>query len=93
MIGIEIVYASALRSASKAVQLVEGATICDALAAVASDPQFLGVDLANSAVGVFGKLARRDQILQDGDRVELYRPLLQEPKDARRKRVNKPGRS
>lgn len=74
-------------------QLVEGARICDALAALASDPQFLGVDLTNSAVGVFGKLARRDQILRDGDRVELYRPLLHEPKDARRKRVNKPGRS
>ena len=93
MIRIEIVYALALRSTTKSVKLVQGATICDALAAVALDPKFLGVDLANSPVGVFGKVARRDQILNDGDRVEIYRPLLEEPKLARRKRVNRPGRS
>ena len=93
MIRIEIVYALALRSTTKSVHLVQGATICDALAAVALDPKFLGVDLANSPVGVFGKVARRDQILNDGDRVEIYRPLLEEPKLARRKRVNRPGRS
>ncbi len=93
MIRIEIVYALALRSTTRSVQLVQGSMVCDALAAVASDPGFLGVDLANSPVGVFGKVARRDQILKDGDRVEIYRPLLEEPKLARRRRVNKPGRS
>lgn len=93
MIRIEVVYALALRSTAKSLQLAHGAMICDALAAVASDPQFLGLDLANSPVGVFGKVAHRDQILNDGDRVEIYRPLLEEPKLARRKRVNKPGRS
>ena len=93
MIRIEIVYALAPSSTTKFVQLVQGAMICDALAAIASDTRFLGVDLANSPVGVFGKVARRDQILNDGDRVEIYRPLLEEPKVARRKRVNRPGRS
>lgn len=93
MIRIEIVYAQALKSAMKSVELTQGAMICDALAAVASDPAFLGVDLENSPVGVFGKVARRDQILNDGDRVEIYRQLVEEPKLARRKRVNKPGRS
>jgi putative ubiquitin-RnfH superfamily antitoxin RatB of RatAB toxin-antitoxin module len=93
VICIEVVYAQAQRSATKSVKLAQGATICDALEAVASEPQFLGVDLKNSPVGIFGKVGRRDQILNDGDRVEIYRQLVEEPKLARRKRVNKSGRS
>jgi putative ubiquitin-RnfH superfamily antitoxin RatB of RatAB toxin-antitoxin module len=93
VIRIEIVYAQTLKSAVKCVELAQGAMICDALEVAASDPAFLGVDLANSAVGVFGKIVPRDQILNDGDRVEIYRQLVEEPKLARRKRVNKPGRS
>jgi hypothetical protein len=89
VIRIEVVYAQAQRSATKSVKLAPGATICDALEAVASDPQFLGVDLKESAVGIFGKVARRDQILSDGDRVEIYRQLVEEPKLARRTRAQK----
>jgi putative ubiquitin-RnfH superfamily antitoxin RatB of RatAB toxin-antitoxin module len=43
-------------------------------------------------VGIFGKVARRDQQLMDGDRIEIYRPLVEEPKLARRKRVGKSSR-
>ena len=72
-----------------------GATIADALAEAASDANFQGVDLANSPVGIFGQVARRDVKLKDGDRIEIYRPLLEEPKLARRKRskASKPVRS
>jgi hypothetical protein len=93
VIHIEIVYAQALGSVVKIVQLAQGSTVRDALNTVASDSQFLGVDLANCPVGVFGRLARKDQPLNDGDRVEIYRQLVEEPKLARRKRVNKCGRS
>jgi putative ubiquitin-RnfH superfamily antitoxin RatB of RatAB toxin-antitoxin module len=44
-------------------------------------------------VGIFGKVVQRDQPLQDGDRIEIYRPLAEEPKLARRNRVSKSGRS
>jgi putative ubiquitin-RnfH superfamily antitoxin RatB of RatAB toxin-antitoxin module len=49
--------------------------------------------LAGSALGIFGKVAQRDQPLKDGDRIEIYRPLAEEPKLARRNRASKSGRS
>ena len=62
--------------------------IADALQAAAADERFRGLDLGSAAVGIFGRAAPRDQPLEDGDRVEIYRPLLEEPKQARRKRAH-----
>jgi uncharacterized protein len=92
VLRIEIVYAQPQCSVVKSLNLPAGAMIADALSLVASDQDFLGVDLANCAVGIFGKVARRDQPLVDGDRIEIYRPLVEEPKLARRKRVGKARR-
>ena len=91
MLRIEIVYAQPQCSLVKSLDLPAGATIAEALSLVASDQDFLGVDLAGCAVGIFGKVARRDQQLMDGDRIEIYRPLVEEPKLARRKRVGSTG--
>jgi uncharacterized protein len=90
---IEVVYAHPQHSISKALRLEQGATIADALGAAARDAAFSGVDLENSPVGIFGKLAGRDLTLNDGDRIEIYRPLMEEPKLARRQRASKRGRS
>jgi uncharacterized protein len=96
-IRVEIVYAQPQRSISKSLLLSPAATVADALAQAAQVQDFLGVDLATSPVGIFGKVARRDAKLKDGDRIEIYRPLQEEPKLARRKRagrkVSKPVRS
>jgi putative ubiquitin-RnfH superfamily antitoxin RatB of RatAB toxin-antitoxin module len=95
MLNIEIVYAQTERSIAKSLQLPQGARIADALAQAASDQAFSGVDLVNAAVGIFGKVAPRDQLLKEGDRIEIYRPLLEEPKLARRKQARAqktPGR-
>lgn len=88
-IRVEIVHAQPQRSIIKSLLLSPDATIADALAEVALDQDFLGVDLANSPVGIFGKVARRDLKLNDGDRIEIYRPLQEEPKLARRKRASR----
>jgi uncharacterized protein len=97
MINVEIVHAQAQRSTAKSLKMPQGATIADALRLVAVDQDFQGVDLTNAVVGIFGKVARRDQTLKDGDRIEIYRPLQEEPKLARRKRASrkasKPARS
>jgi putative ubiquitin-RnfH superfamily antitoxin RatB of RatAB toxin-antitoxin module len=94
---VEIVYAEPQRSVTKTLSLAQGAVIADALGLVAADQDFLGIDLSGSAVGIFGKVAQRDQPLKDGDRIEIYRPLLEEPKLARRNRASgkasKSGRS
>lgn len=88
-IRVEIVYAEPQRGIIKSLMLTPGASVRDALAKAASDPVFSKVDLANSPVGIFGKLTRSDQVLNDGDRIEIYRPLTQEPKVARRSRARK----
>ena len=86
-ISIEIVYAQPQYSVTKSLRLKQGATIADALAAAAAHPDFQGVDLKDAPVGIFGRVMSRESKLNDGDRVEIYRPLMEEPKLARRKRA------
>ena len=97
MINVEIVYAHPQRTVCKPLIMREGALIGEALDAVAADEDFRGVDLASATVGIFGSVASRDRPLREGDRVEIYRPLLEEPKLARRARAgrkaSKRGRS
>ncbi|HEY2683549.1 MAG TPA: RnfH family protein, partial [Steroidobacteraceae bacterium] len=74
-------------------QMPQGALVADALARAATDQDFCGLELNDTPVGIYGKLVPRDQALKAGDRIEIYRPLLEEPKLARRKRASKSGRS
>jgi putative ubiquitin-RnfH superfamily antitoxin RatB of RatAB toxin-antitoxin module len=90
VIRIEIVYAQPQRSIAKSLTMPPGALIADALKLAALDEEFQGVNLANSTVGIFGQVASRDRPLKEGDRLEIYRPLLEEPKLARRKRARPP---
>ncbi|VAW64862.1 UPF0125 protein RatB [hydrothermal vent metagenome] len=47
---------------------------------------FHEIDLSKNKVGIFGKLSKKTTELKDGDRVEIYRPLIADPKEVRRKR-------
>jgi putative ubiquitin-RnfH superfamily antitoxin RatB of RatAB toxin-antitoxin module len=93
VIRIEIVYAEPQRSIDKSLNVEQGARIADALKLASLDEDFQGVDLANATVGIFGSVASRDRPLKEGDRIEIYRPLAEEPKLARRKRASRSGRS
>ena len=84
---IEIAYAEPQRAVIKTLRLPAGACVADALRLAALDPDFSAVDFATSAIGIFGKLSRRDQLLRQGDRIEIYRPLSADPKEARRARA------
>ncbi|HEX9390443.1 MAG TPA: RnfH family protein [Usitatibacteraceae bacterium] len=70
-----------------ALSLPAGATIDDAIAASAIAAHVPAAELATAASGVWGKQKPRNHVLRDGDRVELYRPLQADPKDARRAKV------
>jgi putative ubiquitin-RnfH superfamily antitoxin RatB of RatAB toxin-antitoxin module len=89
VIRIEIVYAEQQRSIVKSLEIEQGALIADALRLAALDEDFQGVDLANATVGIYGSVASRDRPLKEGDRVEIYRPLAEEPKLARRRRASR----
>ena len=67
-------------------QLPAGATLGDALRASGLLERHPGIELASAKVGVWGKACTLATPLRDGDRVELYRPLAVDPKEARRLR-------
>ena len=89
MIRVEVVYAQPQRGVVKSFNLPPGALIADALHLAAADQDFSGIDWSEASVGIFGKAVQRDQPLNDGDRIEIYRPLAAEPKLARRQRARK----
>jgi putative ubiquitin-RnfH superfamily antitoxin RatB of RatAB toxin-antitoxin module len=84
-IRVEVVRARRDGADTVTVQLPAGALVRDALRAA-------GIDAGANAVGVFGKRVRPDTPLADGDRVEIYRPLLLDPKERRRQRARKRGK-
>ena len=91
---IEIVYALPAEARVLIASVVSGATVADAVNQAALSAEFAGLDLANARVGIFGRIVARDQLLKQGDRVEIYRPLAVDPKTARKKRLaSKSGRS
>jgi putative ubiquitin-RnfH superfamily antitoxin RatB of RatAB toxin-antitoxin module len=88
-LSIEVCYASADEQTLIAVELPEGATVQQALDASGVLQRFPVIDLTTQKVGVFGKLKPLDAVLADHDRVEIYRPLLVDPKLSRQRRVEK----
>ena len=68
-------------------ELPEGATVADALAAARLGERHPGVDFGSMRTGVWSREAGGERRLRDGDRVELYRALRADPKDMRRRRA------
>jgi uncharacterized protein len=81
---VEVVYALPRSARTVRLELAAGATVRDALASCGFE-----IDLEKQAFGVFGKRARLDHPLAEGDRVEIYRPLAIDPKEARRRRAKR----
>jgi uncharacterized protein len=88
-LSIEVCYALANEQTLIAVELPEGATVQQALDASGVLKRYPQIDLRIQKVGVFGKLKPLDAVLADHDRVEIYRPLLVDPKLSRQRRVEK----
>ena len=72
-------------------ELPQGATVLQALQASGIADEFPALELNAATVGVWGRKARPDELLQEGDRVEVYRPLRVDPKVARRERFRSQG--
>jgi putative ubiquitin-RnfH superfamily antitoxin RatB of RatAB toxin-antitoxin module len=70
-----------------ALQLEAGATVAQAIEASALAEAFPDCDVAACEVGIWGQVVERSRCLQDGDRVEIYRPLRIDPRSARRQRA------
>lgn len=84
---IEVVFASPDRQELLVVDVPEGATIAQVIEESGLTRRFQEVDLDALQAGVWGKPVLRDIEVKDGDRVELYRELAMDPRDARRSKV------
>jgi putative ubiquitin-RnfH superfamily antitoxin RatB of RatAB toxin-antitoxin module len=89
VLRVEVAYAEPGAQFLQALTLPEGATIAAALAASELSRRFPALDLALAKLGVFSRPATPATRLRDGDRVEVYRPLLANPKAVRRERAER----
>ncbi|MEP6972481.1 MAG: RnfH family protein [Betaproteobacteria bacterium] len=92
-LGVTVIYSPRPRTVQEVqLQLVNGATVADALRASGLQQQFAQLASTGTCVlGVWGRKARPQQRLRDGDRIEIYRPLQVDPKVARRARFEAQG--
>lgn len=82
---IGIAYASPSRQTWLNVEVPDGATVKDAIERSGILKQFPEIDLEQQKVGIFSKLTKLDALLEDGDRVEIYRPITCDPKTVKRR--------
>ena len=87
LLEVEVAYARPDEQVILTVRVPAGSTIEDALRRCGLMERFPEVDLGVNKVGVFGKASRLDAVLEPGDRVEVYRPLIADPKEARKQRA------
>ena len=90
-INVEVAYALPERQLIIPLKVPEGTTVLEAARISAIADKFDDIDLEQNPMGIFGKTVKEpaSEILSDGDRVELYRPLLADPKEVRAKRAEK----
>ena len=81
---VEVVFALPDRQLLETITVDEGASVADALRLSGIEERFPDVSLDELQVGIWGKPVERTQALRDGDRVEIYRPLELDPREARR---------
>jgi putative ubiquitin-RnfH superfamily antitoxin RatB of RatAB toxin-antitoxin module len=84
---VEVAYALPEQQTVVKLTVAHDATIEDVIRASGLLEQYPEIDLARNKVGVFGKLGKLADTLHPGDRVEIYRPLVADPKEVRKKRA------
>jgi uncharacterized protein len=86
-IRVEVVYARPELQEVARLSLPEGSTVAQAIEASGLLAKHPEIDLAKNKLGVYAKLAKADTPLRDSDRVEIYRPLIADPKEVRKQRA------
>jgi uncharacterized protein len=89
MMRVAVVVALSRRQEVIAVELPEGSTVADAIRAADVRGRFPEIDPAAMRTGIWSRPCEPAAAVRDGDRVELYRPLAADPKEARRARARR----
>lgn len=92
MLAIEVAWATPDAEVVIALRLPRGTTALQAIEQSGLMQRIREIDLAKNKIGIFGKLVSPDHVLHQHDRVEIYRPLIADPKEIRRLRANRPAR-
>lgn len=87
-IKVEVAYATPAKQVLLDLEVSQGCTVEDAIEQSGICRQFPDMKLDPKAVGIFSRKVAMDHLLRDGDRVEIYRPLIADPKESRRKRAD-----
>ena len=87
LITVDIVYARRDVQELMSLKLPTGVTVKEAVERSGLLAKFPEIDLAKNKLGVFAKLVKPDTVLRDRDRVEIYRPLIADPKEVRKQRA------
>ena len=89
MLNVEVAYARPDTQVIIPLQVSRGTTLIEAIQQSGILEQFREIKLDENRFGIFSKIAKPDTVLQDKDRVEIYRPLIADPKESRRRRAEK----
>ena len=88
-ITVEVAYALPEKQSVVTLQVKPGTTLLEAIKLSGILEQHPEIDLSESKLGVFSKISPPETVLREKDRVEIYRPLIADPKESRRKRAEK----
>lgn len=83
-VSVEVVYALPERQYLKTVRLAEGSSVEQAIRASGLLELRAEIDLSSNKVGIYSRPVKLGDVVSDGDRVEIYRPLIADPKELRR---------
>ena len=84
---VEVAYALPDKQSLVSLEVEEGTTIKEAIEASGVLDTYNQIDLARDKVGIFSKFATLDTVLREKDRIEIYRPLIADPKKVRKERA------
>jgi putative ubiquitin-RnfH superfamily antitoxin RatB of RatAB toxin-antitoxin module len=87
MFAVEVAYARPEKQLILTLKVAPGTTTEQAIVASGIMQKFPEIDLTINKVGIFGKMVKPDTELREKDRVEIYRPLIADPKEVRRQRA------
>lgn len=87
LITVEVAYATPAKQSLLKLTVSQGCTVGEAIEQSTIRQEFPDLEVDPASVGIFSRKVTLDQPLRDGDRVEIYRPLVADPKESRRKRA------
>jgi len=86
--NIGVAYADKFKRLWLQLEVPDGSTVREAIERSGLLPQFPEIDLNTQAVGIFGRIVKLDTRVNDGDRVEIYRPITADPETVERRDID-----